>query len=281
MPRLATLGFDEPLHETPQIVLDKRNRVQYLIEKEEDIDERHFGTVSKALNSITEDLYAVKRLRKTSQSAHHEIELHQRLSHVSLLFAHCYSSDDYQKHIVRFIDIQKDSSSSLLIMKYLSCDNLAQQTEFTFSETVTMLKQQLHAVIYLHEMKITHRDIKSENILLELRSPCLIIKLFDFGLSSGKTWLKTFCDTGLYLASEVVKKGSVYFNAVNIWSLNIVDLQSVYEFSLMLRKWNAQVWINAVYYHARKQREMLITFLQKMLSLRPAKRSSAEECLNS
>ena len=281
MPRLATLGFGEPLHETPQVVLGKRNRVQYLIEKEGDIGEGHFGTVSKALDPITGDLYAAKRLRKASQSAHHEIELHQRLSHVSLLFAHCYSSDDYQKHIVRFIDIQEDPSSPLLIMEYLPCGNLAQQTGFTFSETVTMLEQQLHAVAYLHGMKITHRDIKPENILLESRSPCLITKLSDFGLSSGKTWLKTFCGTGLYLAPEVVKKGPVYSNAVDIWSLGTVGLQSVYGFPLMLRKWNAQAWIDAVYYHARKQRGMLAAFLQKMLSLRPAKRPSAEECLDS
>lgn len=95
MPRLATLGFSEPLHETPQVVLGKRNRVQYLIEKEGDIGEGHFGTVSRALNPITGDLYAAKRFRKLSQKAHHEIELHRQLSHVSLLFAHCYSPDNY------------------------------------------------------------------------------------------------------------------------------------------------------------------------------------------
>ena len=66
MSRLATLDFDESLHETSQIILNKRNRVQYFIKKEEDINEKHFKTVFKALNFITEDLYAVKRLRKTS-----------------------------------------------------------------------------------------------------------------------------------------------------------------------------------------------------------------------
>lgn len=166
-------------------------------------------------------------------------------------------------------------------MEYLPCGNLAQQTGFTFSETVIMLGQQLHAVGYLHGMNITHRDIKPENILLESRSPCFITKLSDFGLSSGKTRLKTFCGTELYLAPEVVKKGPQYSNVVDIWSLGTVGLQSAYRFPCTLRRWNAQDWANAVHYHACEQRGTLAALLQKMLSLQPAERPSAEECLDS
>lgn len=95
MPRLVTLRFSEPSNITPQVVLGKRSRVQYLIEKEGDIGEGDFGTVSKALNPITGDLYAAKRIHKVSQKARREIDLHQQLSHVSLLIAHCNSSDNY------------------------------------------------------------------------------------------------------------------------------------------------------------------------------------------
>ena len=165
-------------------------------------------------------------------------------------------------------------------MEYLPCGSLAQQMGFTFSETVTMLEQQLNAVAYLHGMKITHRDIKPENILFESRYPCLVTKLSDFGLSSDKTRLKTFCGTELYLAPEVFEKGSEYTNAVDIWSLGAVGLQSAYGFPSPLRKWNAQDWSGAVHCHAHKQRGMLAALLQKMLSLRPAERPSAKEGLD-
>lgn len=164
-------------------------------------------------------------------------------------------------------------------MEYLSCGNLAQQTGFTFSETVTMLEQQLNVLDYLRGLKITHRDIKPENILLESRYPCLNTKLSDFGLSSGNTPLKTFCGTGLYLAPEVVGKGSEYTNAVDIWSLGAVGLQSAYGFPSPLRKWDAQNWADAVHCHAHEQRGMLASLLQKMLSLGPAKRPSTGEGL--
>lgn len=89
MPRLVALNFGESLHDTPLVILGKRNRVQYLIEKEGDIGKGSFGTVSRALDPITGDLYAAKRFRNVSTEAHKEIELHQQVSHVSLLLITC------------------------------------------------------------------------------------------------------------------------------------------------------------------------------------------------
>ncbi|KAL9109714.1 MAG: hypothetical protein Q9187_008128 [Circinaria calcarea] len=264
VPRLVTLKFSEPSQETPLVVLGKRNRVQYLIEKDGDIGKGGFGTVSKAINHITGDLYAAKRFVKVDPMAQTEIELHQRISH---------------EHIVRFIDIQEDPLSPLLIMEYLECGNLAQQTEFTFSETVIMVKQQLYAVSYLHGVKITHRDIKPENILLESRSPRLITKLSDFGLSSDRKDPETFCGTKYYLAPEVIGRGSKYSNSVDIWSLGTVALQFAYSLPKALRKWNRSDWSNKLHYHAREQHGTLAALIQKMLTLLPVARPSAEECL--
>lgn len=47
-------------------------------------------------------------------------------------------------------------------------------------EAKLIFRQILDAVKYLHEMNITHRDIKSENILLNKH---LNLKIIDFGFS--------------------------------------------------------------------------------------------------
>jgi hypothetical protein len=90
-PRLAGLGFNEPVAETPLVVLGKRDRVPYIIEKEGDIGSGTFGIVSKALDPITGDLYAAKRykIKPKVRITPKEIDIHLKISHVSLYSIYC------------------------------------------------------------------------------------------------------------------------------------------------------------------------------------------------
>ncbi|KAK2764548.1 hypothetical protein FQN54_009243 [Arachnomyces sp. PD_36] len=136
-----------------------------------------------------------------------------------------------------------------IIMEYVPCGELStflnENGEIPEDMVRSIARQILHALRYLHKRKITHRDIKPDNILISSLDP-LRVKLSDFGLSKvvrEETFLKTFCGTLLYCAPEVYpeydsyKKGearkrrrlgdplpktSPYDQSVDMWSLGAV-----------------------------------------------------------
>lgn len=70
----------------------------------------------------------------------------------------------------------------------------------------SVARQSLDSLEYLHRSGITHRDLKPENILVARDDPITnlpIIKLADFGLSSQRPELETFCGTLSYIAPEM------------------------------------------------------------------------------
>jgi serine/threonine protein kinase len=142
-------------------------------------------------------------------------------------------------NIVKYIDYKDVHEHLYIIMEYVPCGDLQQYLRkglLSENNAKVVARQVLEALNYLHAKRITHRDIKPDNILMDCLDP-ISIKLSDFGLSKVKTeetFLKTFCGTLLYCAPEVFphyqsdkqgvkrrhgRKTHTYDHAVDIWSL--------------------------------------------------------------
>ncbi|KAJ2994029.1 hypothetical protein NUW58_g1658 [Xylaria curta] len=170
-----------------------------------------FATVHKVTSKYDGSPYAAKELDKRKfmkngvldQKVENEMKIMQKVQH---------------ENIVQYIEhFDWDAHQFIIIMEYVSGGDLGKfiQENGAIAEphVKTIAKQLVNALGYLHDNKITHRDVKPDNILIHSTNP-LVVKLTDFGLSkmidTEQTFLKTFCGTLLYCAPEVYTEYASY-----------------------------------------------------------------------
>lgn len=86
-----------------------------------------------------------------------------------------------------------------------------------------LMIQFIQGMIYLHDLDIIHRDIKSCNILVTRQG---VVKIADFGLSREKSTnesqLTTNVVTRWYRAPELLLGSKVYDEKIDVWSIGCV-----------------------------------------------------------
>ena len=194
-------------------------------------------------------------------------------------------------HIASLLDVVYDNAESTiaLILEYapngpICCEGrvLNEQTAFRYFFQICT------AVNYLHnELKIVHRDLKAENILLDEFNN---VKLIDFGLSRSKDardqMMKTRCGSPLYSSPEIVL-GNPYNEKTDIWSLGILlyhMLTGMFPFkSDNIMKLFYYITKNEVFFPMNYETNLssdVRDLILKMLEKDPNKRPSIIEVLN-
>lgn len=149
------------------------------------------------------------------------------------------------ENIVQFLGHEETPKRELRIfMEYMPLSLTSQiqkrnatSTYFRTRDVVKCAKGMAKALAYLHQKKITHRDIKSSNILVEVDVDLDRIKeirLCDFGVSKALSEVSvatTFTGTDLWVAPEILDihfgTNTSYDEKCDIWSFGMVLVEMV------------------------------------------------------
>ena len=176
-----------------------------------------FGKVNIGLNVLTGRIVAIKSFNKNnilSENAKkkilYETNLMRSLFHPS---------------VTKILETFESEKYMLIIMEYISGGNLQnfvkKRRKLCEKTSKILFRQIIQGIKYIHSKGIVHRDIKLENILLDLNN---IIKICDFGvgkLIKPNTILKDQCGTPVYMAPEILKGEGYHGFPVDIWSAGV------------------------------------------------------------
>ena len=140
---------------------------------------------------------AFRSMRHSSLHIHGEPMLLERLHH---------------PNVVPLLEWFRTSAAVYMVLEFAPAGDLKRDIidndAFTHEQARRLFRQVSAAVSYIHHVRIAHRDVKPENILLTTRDRSIAVpKLCDLGLA--KTTLHpnaclTVCGTAMYLAPEIV-----------------------------------------------------------------------------
>ena len=259
-----------------------------------------FGDVFLTTKKNSNLSFATKRMER--DLAEHPQYCKYFVNEVSIL------RNVYHKNIVKIIDLKKTKNHYYIIMELCNGgslkDNLEKYMKIhnkPFPEKVVqhVMRQIVSAINYLHGLKIVHRDLKLDNILVNYSSEedknninllNAEVKIVDFGFAthiSNVSLLTSTVGSPFNMDPRILKKYSShakcpqgYDEKADIWSLgtlcyhlligeNAFIANTVQELSSKIEEGNFKIPITLA--------KETISFLMDMLQYDPTKRSSVSE----
>ena len=178
-----------------------------------------FGKVNLCLHVLTGRLVAIKSINKTKLKN----ERHKQKIQLETSIMKSLSSSNY---IVKIYETYQTKKHFCIVMEYICAGDLLSyiRKRSKLNEQIAkfIFKQIILSLQYIHSQNIVHRDIKLDNILIDLNNN---IKICDFGVSkkiSNNDKMFEQCGTPAYIAPEILKNKGYEGFSVDIWSCGVV-----------------------------------------------------------
>jgi len=240
-----------------------------------------FGQVYLVKHKIYGNNYVIKKVKikdmpeKEQENTINEVRLLQKLRHVNIVaYADSFEDRENQLNIVMIYCEGGDMATKI---------KEAQGVHFSEDTILEWFAQMCMALFYLHERRILHRDLKTQNIFLKNGR----IRLGDFGiakvLDSTKDFANTCIGTPYYMSPELFKNKPYSYES-DIWALGCVlyemcnlrhafDAQSLNGLALKILR-GSYPSTNTMY------SKELRSLISKMLSQRKSQRPTIIDIIN-
>uniref|UniRef100_A0A8C1V0R7 non-specific serine/threonine protein kinase n=1 Tax=Cyprinus carpio TaxID=7962 RepID=A0A8C1V0R7_CYPCA len=177
----------------------------------------NFAVVKLARHKVTKTQVAIKIIDKTRLNSSNLEKIYREVQIMKLL---------NHPHIIKLYQVMETKDMLYIVTEYAKngemFDYLTSNGRMSENEARKKFWQILTAVDYCHQHHIVHRDLKTENLLLDAN---MNIKLADFGFgnfyNSGEP-LSTWCGSPPYAAPEVFEGKEYEGPQLDIWSLGVV-----------------------------------------------------------
>lgn len=209
-----------------------------------------YGRVYLGMNANTGEFLAVKQVEVNQKAAGNDKD---RIKEMVAALDQEIDTMQHLEHpnIVQYLGCERKEFSISIYLEYISGGSvgscLRKHGKFEESVVQSLTRQTLAGLAYLHTEGILHRDLKADNILLDLDGTC---KISDFGISKktdniyGNDVTNSMQGSVFWMAPEVIRsQGMGYSAKVDVWSLGCVVL----EMFAGRRPWSKEEAIGAIF----------------------------------
>ncbi|XP_023682258.1 serine/threonine-protein kinase SIK1 [Paramormyrops kingsleyae] len=177
----------------------------------------NFAVVKLARHKVTKTQVAIKIIDKTRLNSSNLKKIYREVQIMKLLS---------HPNIIKLYQVMETKDMLYIVTEYARngemFDYLTANGRMSEGEARKKFCQILAAVDYCHQYHIVHRDLKTENLLLDAN---MNIKLADFGFGNFYTAgesLSTWCGSPPYAAPEVFEGKEYEGPLLDVWSLGVV-----------------------------------------------------------
>jgi serine/threonine-protein kinase OSR1/STK39 len=201
------------------------------------LDESSYKLLEHIGGGATAEVYAAKCVATDELVAIKRIDLEARAIEIDTLRAEIafWQSCDHA-NVVRYLGSFVNHSVLHILMEFMNGGSCLDLLKNSYRKGIrkeaiiaTILGAVLRALIYFHDHRRIHRDVKPGNILVNDRGE---VKIADFGISANlveqgqrKRARYTVIGTPCYMAPEVLTPSHGYTEKADIWSLGITAIE--------------------------------------------------------